>query len=319
MCRVEFTDFRKPRQALDVGRTLTRFNFPQAEVFNPLGILLAHHLAQLDGTQRTATEGAENNNPGDDQPRAGVADTILAPLAAGTARGTLQPEPADDGGQGGESDDAGNGTVVRNSRRTDPTLLQGDVLVDSPRVGFTPGNLVFLTESFLDGEPGGTLEDQPSTINTVAEDRAEVGTSTQPNRLPEGAIITSGSCLGWAHIGLCRTAVDLPLGVGVSRAEGSEGHAELSGDATPVTPPTPIYHDPHPPFETDGRGRVVWSNSSQQARLRSRSLPPLQRRKSGNDETSTTKDKEGDGVVGPGIETEICGTADGDGGGGGRG
>lgn len=26
--------------------------------------------------------------------------------------------------------------------------------------------------------------------------------------------------------------------------------------------PTPVYHNPNPPFATDGRGRVVWSNSN---------------------------------------------------------
>jgi len=272
--------------ALDVGRTLTRFNFPQAEVFNPLGILLAHHLAQLDEAQRTAAEGAENNNnPGDDQQRLGVADAILPPPATGTARET---EPADDGG---ESSGAGDEIAMRNSRRTDPTPPPGDITVDPTRVGPTSGNLVFLTESFLDEEPDSGLEDQSSTIDTATEDRAEVGTSTQPNRLPEA---------------------DSSPRVEVSRPEGSEGHGEPSGDVTPVTPPTPIYHDPRPPFETDGRGRVVRSNSSQQARLRSRSSPSLQRRKFSNGETNTTREKEVNEVPGPGIETEVRDNVDGD-------
>lgn len=71
---------------------------------------------------------------------------------------------------------------------------------------------------------------------------------------------------------------------------------------SPGTSPTPIYHDPHPPFETDGRGRVVWSNSSGQARLRSRSSPSVQPRMSSNDETDVTREKENSGMAGPGIE-----------------
>jgi hypothetical protein len=190
---VEFSEFRNPCQALDVGRSLTRFNFPQTEVFNPLGILLAHHLSQLDEAQRTAAEGTENIDPGDNQPRVGVAEAILA---ARIARETLQLESADDGEQDGESGGAGDGTIVRNSRRTDPTLPPGDVPVNSTRAGFTPGNLVFLTESFLDEEPSVTPEDRSPTINTVAEDQTEVGTSTQPNRLPEGIVVIPIGCPG---------------------------------------------------------------------------------------------------------------------------
>ena len=167
---------------------MTRFNFPQAEVFNPLGILLAHHLAQLDEAQRTVVEGAENNNPGDDQPLPGVADALLAPSATGIARETLQPESADDREQGDGSDGAGGGDVVRDSHRTHPTQPPGDTPVGD--VGSTTGNLVFLTDSFLDEEPSGTPEDQSSTVNTVTEDRTEVGTSTQPNRSSGGTIIT---------------------------------------------------------------------------------------------------------------------------------
>lgn len=115
---------------------------------------------------------------------------------------------------------------------------------------------------------------------------------------------------GVTDVRLYRTAADSPLQAEVSQPEESEGHAEPPGDATPASPPTSIYHDPHPPFETDGRGRVVWSNSNQQARLRSRSSPPLQRQKSGNDGTSVTRSKEGDGIVGPGTDTEIRRNAD---------
>ena len=172
---------------------MTRFNnFPQAEAFNPLGILLAHHLSQLDEVQRTGGEGTENNNLGDDQLRLGVADAILA---VGIARETLQPESADDGERGGENGGAGEGAAPRNPRPTDPTPPPGDVSVNTARVGFTP--LVFLTESFLDEEPSGNLESQSSATNTVAEDQAEVGTSTLPNRSPEGIIIASSASPGW--------------------------------------------------------------------------------------------------------------------------
>lgn len=192
---MQFSDFRNLRQALDVGRTLTRFNFPQAEVFNPLGILLAHHLAQLDEAQRTATDGAEGNNPGD-QPLLGVAEAILAPSTTGVGRETLQPESTGDGEQGGESGGSGDGTAVRDSRSTDPTPPLGDAPAHSTRVGPTPGSFVFLTESFLDEEPSDTHEDQSSTTNALADDRAEVGTSTQPNGIPEGIAITPTTCPG---------------------------------------------------------------------------------------------------------------------------
>lgn len=96
---------------------------------------------------------------------------------------------------------------------------------------------------------------------------------------------------------LHRATADSPLRVEVSQPESSEG----SGDAIPGRPPTPIYHDPHPPFETDGRGRVVWSNSSEQARLRSGSSPPVHSRKSGNEETGVAGEKENCGAIGPGI------------------
>ena len=80
---------------------MTRFNFPQAEVFNPLGILLAQHLTQLDEAQRIAAEGREDNNAGEDQPRPEVADAILAASATTIARDESQPEATGDGGEGG--------------------------------------------------------------------------------------------------------------------------------------------------------------------------------------------------------------------------
>ena len=54
----------------------------------------------------------------------------------------------------------------------------------------------------------------------------------------------------------------------------------------------------------------MWSNSSQQARLRSRSSPPVQSRKSDDDETGITSQKDDYGVIGPGIRTEDGGDAD---------
>ena len=95
-------------------------------------------------------------------------------------------------------------------------------------------------------------------------------------------------------------AVDSPPRTEVSRSEVSERPVEPPGDAIAERPPTPIYHDPHPPFETDGRGRVVWSNSGEQLRLRSLSSPPVQLRKS-NNETSVTSERENRGVIGPGM------------------
>lgn len=159
-------------------------------------MLLAHHLTQLDDAQRTAAEETEDNNPGDDHPPPRVADAILSPSATGIASETSQPESADNGEQGGESGDTSDGTTVRNFRRTDPTPSPGDIPIESSRVGFTPGNLVFLTESFLDEEPGGTPGDRSSITNMVAEDRAEVGTSIQSNRFPEGIIIVPVMCPG---------------------------------------------------------------------------------------------------------------------------
>lgn len=187
---MELSDFRNLRQALDVGRTLTRFNFPQAEVFNPLGILLAHHLAQLDEAQRTAAEGTENDSLDD-----GQFDPFLTPPNMMIARELLRPESANDE-QGGGNGDTGDESAGQNSRQIDPNLPSGDILIDPTRVGFASGNLVFLTESFLDEQPSGTLEDRSSTIDTTTEDGAEVGTSTQPNRLPEGTIIPLPICPG---------------------------------------------------------------------------------------------------------------------------
>ena len=96
---------------------------------------------------------------------------------------------------------------------------------------------------------------------------------------------------------------------------GSCGPEELSGDTTPATSPTPVYHDPHPPFETDGRGRVVWSNSSEQIQLQSRSSPQA---KSSDYEASAIREKENSGATGPEIKAgdgkcNTDGKVDGDG------
>ena len=115
-------------------------------------------------------------------------------------------------------------------------------------------------------------------------------------------------------------AADPPPRIEVSEPEVPEGSIEPSGNAIPGRSPTPIYHDPHPPFETDGRGRVVWSNSSEQARLRSGSSPSVPHpRKSNNEETSVTSEKENCGANGPGIHIGNEGNADADINGGGQG
>lgn len=108
--------------------------------------------------------------------------------------------------------------------------------------------------------------------------------------------------------------VDSPPRIEVSQPEGSDGSVEPPGDAITGRSSTPIYHDPHPPFETDGRGRVVWSNSSEQARLRSRSSPPVQlHRKPSNDETGAANEKENCGITGPGIRSGDATDVTGDG------
>jgi len=178
---------------LDVGRTLTRFNLNQAEVFNPLGILLAHHLTQLDEAQRDATDGTEDNGGGDDQPRPEVADAVLTTPTMSIAREPSEPEPADDGERGGEGSGAGDGIVVRNLRSTDPTSLPRDIPIDSIRVDFTAGNIRFTTESTVnitlpDEGPSGAPDDQSPATDTVAEDQTDVGTSTLPERVREGTI-----------------------------------------------------------------------------------------------------------------------------------
>ena len=188
---MESSDFRNLRQALDVGRTLTRFNLPQAEAFNPLGILLAHHFTQLDETQRNATEGAEGDETGDDQPRPEVADAILSTPTTALGREQLGPESVDDGGQGDESGGAGDRIVVRNFRSTDHILPPDSIPIDSIRVDFTAGNMRVMAEStfdviFLEEGSTGVQEDQSSATNTVAEDQAEVRTSTPLERSLEG-------------------------------------------------------------------------------------------------------------------------------------
>ena len=187
---------------MDVGRTLTRFNFPQAEVFNPLGVLLARHLTQLDEAQRNgnATEGTEEGDTGDDQPRLEVSDAILAASTTTLPGEPSGPQSADDGERGGEGSGSGDGTVVRSFRfTTDPALLSGNIPVDSIRVDFTAGHLRFMTEStldinFLDEGSSRSPEDQSPTTGTVAEDRAEVGTSTLAEGVPEGTTFAPITC-----------------------------------------------------------------------------------------------------------------------------
>ena len=108
----------------------------------------------------------------------------------------------------------------------------------------------------------------------------------------------------------------------VSQPQVSEASTEQPGHAILGRSPSPIYHDPHPPFETDGRGRVVWSNSSEQARLRSRSSPPMQSRKPDDEGAGVTSEKDNHGVIGPGIRTgdgvDTDANVDSDGGGCGR-
>jgi hypothetical protein len=189
---LEFLDFCNLPQALDVGRTLTRLNFPQPEVYNPLGILLAHHLTQLGEEQRDAAGGTDDNSTGDDQPQPEVADAILATSNSTVGRETRQAESSDDGEQGGESSDTDDGIVMRDPRSTDPAPLQGDISI---RMDFTPGNLRFTVESTLEinplGEgPSGNREDQSSATDAAAEDRAGAVASTQPERLSDpGSII----------------------------------------------------------------------------------------------------------------------------------
>ena len=185
---------------MDVGRTLTRFNFPQADVFNPLGVLLARHLTQLDEAQRNAAEG-EDNDPHDDQRRTEVVDAILATSATALARDPPGPESGSDGEQVIEDGGgAGDGIVVRNFRSTDPILFPGDIPIDSIRVDFTAGNMRITTESTVDiaflseGSSGGARGDRSSA--TVAEDRAEVGTSTSLERSLGGAVTLVVHMLG---------------------------------------------------------------------------------------------------------------------------
>ena len=184
---------------MDVGRTLTRFNFPQAEVFNPLGVLLARHLTQLDEARRDATEGTEEDDADDDQ-QPEVADAILAISTATLAREPSGPQSTDDGEQGGGSSGSGDGIVVRNFRfTTDSTLFPVNIPVDSIRVDFTAGNLRFTAEStlgiaFPDEGSSGSPEDQSPTTNTVVEDQTEVGTSTLLERVLEGTIFASITC-----------------------------------------------------------------------------------------------------------------------------
>lgn len=179
-------------QAIDVGRTLTRFNFPQAEAFNPLGILLARHLTQLDEAQRTAAEEAEDHEFVDDRLRPEVADAILA---AALPRGLpLGQEALYGGEQDDESGGAGDGVFVRNFRSRNPVFLPDDIPIDSIRVDFTTGDMRVTTESavtvtFPNEGSSGTQEVQPPVANAGPEDQAEVETLTPPEILPEGKAI----------------------------------------------------------------------------------------------------------------------------------
>ena len=179
---------------------MTRFNFPQAEVSNPLEVLLARHLSQFDEAQRNATEGTEEDDAGDDQPQPEVTDAILATSATTLAREPSGPQFADDGEQGGEGSGPGDGIVVRNFRfTTDPTFIPANIPVNSIRVDFTAGNLRFMTEStlditFPDEDSSGSPEDQSPTTNAVTEDRTEVGTSSLSEGVPEGTISAPVTC-----------------------------------------------------------------------------------------------------------------------------
>lgn len=138
-------------------------------------------------------EGAENDGDAvDDQPRPEVANAVLAASTTAVAREPSGPDFADNGE---ETSGAGGGIAAPNLRPTDPTLLPGDIPIDSIRVDFTTGNFRFTTEStngitFLDERSSGAPEDQSSATNTMAEDRTEVGSSTLPERVPDGTSVT---------------------------------------------------------------------------------------------------------------------------------
>ena len=172
-------------KALDIGKTLTRFNFPQDEAYNPLGILLARHLTQLDEAQRNATEGTEEENAGDDHPRPEVADAVLAISATTQVGGSLGLQPSADSEQGGESSGSGDGIVVRDSRPANPTPLPSDVSTDNLRITTEITFDITFTNEGTNGAP----DDRPPAANGVV-DRAEVGMPTLPEGVPEGTIIT---------------------------------------------------------------------------------------------------------------------------------
>ena len=158
---------------------MTRFNFPQDEVFNPLGILLARHLTQLDETQRTATEETEENNGGDDKPRPEVADVVPANSATTPAG---EPQELGNGEQAGEISGLGDGIVVRNSW---PTDLPGDTPADN--LGVMTGSA--LNTTFVGDRTSGTLDGRPPATDGVA-DQALTGASTLPEGVPEDTTIT---------------------------------------------------------------------------------------------------------------------------------
>jgi len=140
-------------------------------------------------------ETAENDDAANDQPGPESTDAVLAATTTTIAGEPSGPDSADGGEQGGERGSGGDGIVVRNLRSTDLTLPQGEIPLDSIRVDFTTGNIRFTTESTLDftflGEgSSGASEGQSQVSNAVAEDRAEVGTSTIPERVPDGTFVT---------------------------------------------------------------------------------------------------------------------------------
>ena len=148
-------------------------------MFNPLGILLARHLTQLDEAQRTTTGETEENDASNNQPRSEVADVVRATSATTPAR---ESQELGNGEQAGESSDSGDGTVVRNSR---PTDLPGDTPTDNS--GVTAGSMPDIT--FVGDGTNGTPDDRPPATNGVA-DRAETRGSTLLEGVPEGTTIT---------------------------------------------------------------------------------------------------------------------------------
>jgi len=129
---------------------LTRLNFPHAEVFHPLVILLAQRFTQADEAQSTATDEAEGDDAVDDGPRPEVAGAILVASNTTLGREPSGQDSADDGEQGGEIDSARDGTIVRNFRSTAHTLVLGDIPIYSIWVKFPAGDVRVTTERMVD-------------------------------------------------------------------------------------------------------------------------------------------------------------------------